>query len=361
MSKLNNSQIPDTLSSKTINNTNTINTTTTNFSISGGSNGQVLSTNGSGILSWANAGGSQVQIDTIVSSTTWNKPTWAKFIEVWILGAGGGGGSGARFATNVNRRGGSGGGWGIWNSFRFLASTIGLNANVTIGAGGIGGASRTSNSTFGATGGTGGTTFFSATPIIVVQGGASGGGGGNNTTPDGTNTAGVRSYTLINPLTNNIPILDRIVNNSPLSTINNAGLGNTGDGYPFSTQNLIGNFTYTGCLGGGGGGGAIANSTVGANGGASTAVYLDNGGVLIANGNSGNGQDAQISTANKWGFLPVSSGGGGGGYAHNRDGGNGGLGGYGSGGGGGGASDNGHNSGAGGNGGSGCIVIITVG
>jgi hypothetical protein len=57
MSKLNNSQIPDTLSSKTIDNTNSIDTTTTNLSISGGSSGQVLSTDGSGNLSWATAGG----------------------------------------------------------------------------------------------------------------------------------------------------------------------------------------------------------------------------------------------------------------------------------------------------------------
>jgi hypothetical protein len=361
MSILNNSQLPNTLSSKTVDNTNTINTTTTNLSISGGSNGQVLSTNGSGVLSWASAGESQVQIDTIVSSTTWNKPTWAKFIEVWILGAGGGGGSGARFATNVNRRGGGGGGWAIWNSLRFLASTIGSTANVFIGAGGIGGASRTSDSGFGVTGGTGGFTYFSATPIFVSQSGATGGFRGDSTTPDGTNQGGPRTYTLINPLTNNIPILDRIINNSALSSINNTGLGNTGMGYGFSTQAILGNFQYTGCLGGGGGGGAIANSTVGASGGGSNFVYLDTGSILSANGSPGNGQDAQISTANKWGFLPVSSGGGGGGYATNANGGNGGGGGYGSGGGGGGASDNGFNSGAGGNGGSGCIVIITVG
>lgn len=57
MSKLNNSQIPDTLSSKTIDNSNSIDTTTTNLSISGGSSGQVLSTDGSGNLSWATAGG----------------------------------------------------------------------------------------------------------------------------------------------------------------------------------------------------------------------------------------------------------------------------------------------------------------
>ena len=55
--KLNNGQLPTTLSSKTIDNTNDINTTTTRLKITGGSNGQVLSTDGSGNLSWVSAGG----------------------------------------------------------------------------------------------------------------------------------------------------------------------------------------------------------------------------------------------------------------------------------------------------------------
>lgn len=57
VTKLKNSQLPDTLSSKTVDNTNTINTTTTNLKITGGTNGQVLSTDGSGNLSWSTAGG----------------------------------------------------------------------------------------------------------------------------------------------------------------------------------------------------------------------------------------------------------------------------------------------------------------
>ena len=58
--KLKNGQLPDTISSKTVDNTNTINTTTTNLKITGGSNGQVLSTDGSGNLSWTTAGGGGV-------------------------------------------------------------------------------------------------------------------------------------------------------------------------------------------------------------------------------------------------------------------------------------------------------------
>lgn len=55
--KLNNSQLPNTISSKTIDNTNDINTTLTRLKISGGTNGQVLSTDGSSNLSWTTAGG----------------------------------------------------------------------------------------------------------------------------------------------------------------------------------------------------------------------------------------------------------------------------------------------------------------
>ena len=55
--KLNNGQLPDSLSSKTIGTSNTIETNLTKLTIAGGSNGQVLSTNGSGTLSWATAGG----------------------------------------------------------------------------------------------------------------------------------------------------------------------------------------------------------------------------------------------------------------------------------------------------------------
>ena len=55
--KLKNGQLPDTISSKTVDNTNTINTTTSNLKITGGTNGQILSTDGSGNLSWTTAGG----------------------------------------------------------------------------------------------------------------------------------------------------------------------------------------------------------------------------------------------------------------------------------------------------------------
>lgn len=50
--KINNTQLPDVIQNKTLDTSNDIDTTTTKLTISGGSNGQVLSTNGSGNLSW---------------------------------------------------------------------------------------------------------------------------------------------------------------------------------------------------------------------------------------------------------------------------------------------------------------------
>lgn len=52
MPKINNRQLPDVIQNKTLDTSNDIDTTTTKLSISGGSNGQVLSTDGSGNLSW---------------------------------------------------------------------------------------------------------------------------------------------------------------------------------------------------------------------------------------------------------------------------------------------------------------------
>lgn len=50
--KIGNKQLPDVIQNKTLDTSNNISTTTTKLTISGGSNGQVLSTNGSGNLTW---------------------------------------------------------------------------------------------------------------------------------------------------------------------------------------------------------------------------------------------------------------------------------------------------------------------
>ena len=107
--KLNNGQLPNTISSKTIDSSNTINTDLTKLSVAGGTNGQVLSTNGSGSLSWATAGGGggisdgdKGDITVSASGATWtidnDAVTYAKMQNVSaasrLLGRGSASGSG---------------------------------------------------------------------------------------------------------------------------------------------------------------------------------------------------------------------------------------------------------------------------
>lgn len=105
--KVRSGQLGATLSSKTIDNTNTINTDLTKLAIAGGTNGQVLSTNGSSVLSWATAGGGVSDGDkgdiTVSSSgATWtvdnNVVTYAKMQDISaaskLLGRGSASGSG---------------------------------------------------------------------------------------------------------------------------------------------------------------------------------------------------------------------------------------------------------------------------
>lgn len=124
-----------------------------------GSSGQVLSTNGSGTLSWATAGGaSGSNFQSFTASGTWTKPGTGNvaMIECW-----GGGGSGGRYY-------GSGGGGGGYNSRTMDLSTLPATVAVTIGAGGT---SKTTNGT----GSVGGNSSFGS--YLTAYGGGAGGSG----------------------------------------------------------------------------------------------------------------------------------------------------------------------------------------
>jgi hypothetical protein len=73
--KFNNRQLPNTFSSKTIDNTNDISTTLARLVISGGSNGQVLSTNGSGTLSWISLASGDIDLGTFYDFGTFDAPS----------------------------------------------------------------------------------------------------------------------------------------------------------------------------------------------------------------------------------------------------------------------------------------------
>jgi hypothetical protein len=72
--KLKNAQLPDVIQSKTIDTSNDIDTTTTKLTITGGSNGQVLSTDGSGNLSWISVAGSDIDLGTFYDFGTFDSP-----------------------------------------------------------------------------------------------------------------------------------------------------------------------------------------------------------------------------------------------------------------------------------------------
>jgi len=277
-----------------------------------GTTGQVLSTNGSGALSWA-AGGANGDYQQFTSSGTWTKPAGISTVYVEVVGGGGGGGSGARYATTSSRFGGGAGGTGVTMFKHLRASDITSTVSVTIGAGGGGGAAITADTTNGNNGSPGGDSSFGSYLVAL--------GGGNGT--GGTNTnAGVDG---------NIPgtaqDLRMIPNYTGASTAGGVGGSSVNSGA------------------GGSGRGRNANNTTAQTGGTGgIGKFLATTATLIAAGTN----------------APANEGGGGGGgsYATATAGMNGGNGAApGGGGGGGSASDNGHVSGAGGSGGSGIIRI----
>lgn len=249
-----------------------------------------------------------VQAFTTAGTTSWTKPTGAKWVEVTVIGGGGAGGSGS--AAN-NSSGGGGGGYGVK---KFQASALGSTETVVVGAGGTAGANNTA-------GGAGGDSSFGTTTLLVAKGG---GGGGNTAAAGGAAANGDIKYA-----------------GGASSTYGGGGVSTSTDPSP---------------RGGGAGGyngGTPATATAGGAGGGFTTYYVKSGGAGGAAGvNNGTAGGATAT-----GLIMGGVGGGGGGYNGNgtNTGGNGAAGGS-PGGGGGGSSGTNNN---GGSGADGMVYVVT--
>lgn len=324
------------LTNKTLDNTNTITIKDANFTIQDdGDTTKQAKFQASGITTGTtrtytvpNATGTLgfiIDSQFFTADGTWTKPsgvTATSMTYVKVQAAGGGAGSGRR-GTAGNASGGGGAASGGVTEGWFRTADLAATIAATVGQGGIGGAAVTTNDTSGNEGTDGGDSSFGT--YLLAAGGYHGSGGDTiSGTPGSASTTGSQ------------------FNGS------NGGMGSTVNGID-SVDSIYGSPS------GGGGGGGInsvggsAGRTIGYNNNAYTP-----GGVVLG--------DAGTNGTSFPSYGPGTGGGGGAGSdspstvnaGAGGDGGN-----YGAGGGGGGAAENGKNSGKGGNGAGGFVLIVT--
>jgi hypothetical protein len=370
------------------------------------SDGSITITNGAGTINLGVTNGPTGVIITIfTSSGTWTPNSSTSSTTIYGFAGGGGGGSGQRNTVNASS-GGGGGAPGGGAKVDFGGPVTTGPVSITIGAGGVGGAAVTTNSTLGNYGMNGGTTTVGTyyTFGYAAEGGQAGGGGGTTTATTGgptfpagapgqtaywtsingsgpvsTRFAGAGIPTLLTDIFGN-QANDAFLQTVPLigAPINFASGSYTAGflwfpGIPQAYFGTVFSSGYAGTpMGGGGGSGATTVPFRGGYGGtygtgniATGTIYITpaNGGIQGGTINGTNGlsytQTATDAAAFGPGAMVWGTGGGGGGGSNSGVAGNGGNGGLGGGGGGGGGgSVNGNNSGAGGTGGNGVVIIF---
>lgn len=159
----------------------------TDIDSTGGSNGQVLTANGSGAATWQTPGGGGAVTPTLqiflTGSGTYTLPVGATYIEIEMVGAGGGGGG--------NGAGGSAGGNTTFGT-SFLVANGGAGGGAPAGGGGTGGTATATGGGFSGIALSGGQgTGAGSVNNIMGGGGASspfgGAGGGGTNSQQGSN------------------------------------------------------------------------------------------------------------------------------------------------------------------------------
>lgn len=200
-----------------------------------GAVGQVLTSGGpSAAPSWSSSGFLGVKIFT--SSGTYT-PT-AGTTKVLIQARGGGGGGGGGGGQN-GVYGGSGGGGGAASPITFAFVAVSAPQPVTIGAGGVLGASQT-GAAAGTAGGTGGNTTLGA--LFTAPGALGGGGGQQGNLGVGAGATGAASIDL--PSTSGSPGIGLGVYSPCVGAVDGSGGfggGSAGPGNPFNLRGSGGN------------------------------------------------------------------------------------------------------------------------